>query len=123
MDLDFVDHSVISEDHQICVSGSDEQVFDKVIVLRCRTQTTFSSAPLTLIGGNRRTLDVTAVGYGNRYILVGNQVFNRKLGAFVYNLCAPGVAKFFLDVLEFRFDHASQSSFHSPECFPILQCA
>ena len=80
----------------------------KSLVLGRRAKSSFAAATLTLIGRNRRALDVAAVGNRDRNVFVGNQVLDRELDAFVDDLGAARIAKLFLDFFEFIADHAAQ---------------
>src|SRR4030095_10035170 len=92
-------------------------MFDEVAILCRRTKAAFASATLAGIGSDRSTFDITTVGYGDRDVFVGNQVFNREFNSRVDNLGATFVAQVSLYLLEFLLNHATQRSFVRQDLF------
>src|SRR5215218_6675808 len=83
-------------------------MLDKVAVLRGRAKTAFTAPSLAGVSRDRRSLDVTAVGDGDRDVLIRDQVFDGKLDAFVDDLGATLVAEIFLDLFQLVRDDAAQ---------------
>ncbi len=119
VDLHLVNHAIVGEDHQVSVRRSDEQMLDEVLVLGHRAESAFAAAALALISGDRRALDVTALGDGDRHVFVGDQVFDRELGAFVDDLSAARVAKLLLDLFQFVADHPPQRALVRQNLFQL----
>jgi len=63
---------------------------------------------LSLVGGHWSSLDVTVLGNGDRHFFIGDQIFNRILGAQVGDFGSPGIAKVFLYCFELFGDYPSQ---------------
>ncbi len=76
MNFDLVDHAIVGEDHQISMRRCDEEMLDEIAVLGGSAEAAFSAAALARVSRDRRALDVTAVGYGDCHVFVGNQVFD-----------------------------------------------
>ena len=76
MNLEFVDHAIVREDHDVGMRRSDEEMLDVVAALGGSAKSSFAAASLALISRNRRSLDVTAVGDRDRHVFVGNQIFD-----------------------------------------------
>ena len=119
MNFQLIDHAVVSEDHQVRMRRGDEQVLDKIAILRSRTETTFSPATLARISRDRRTLDVTTVRDSDRHVFIGDEIFDRELNAFVDNLCAALVTKIFLNFFELFRDHATERTLVAENLFQL----
>src|SRR6266550_192317 len=83
-------------------------MLDKIGAFRSSAKSSLAAAALARIGRDGRTLDVAAIRDCNRYVLVGNQIFNRKFNAFVNDFRAPLIAKFLLHLFELVPDNAAK---------------
>src|SRR5688500_15645551 len=110
MDLQLVDHAIVREDHQVRVRRRNEQILDKVTVLRGSAKAALAAASLSRVCRYRSTFDVTAVRDRDRHVFIGDQIFDRKLNAFVNDLRSTLVTKIFLNALVFLCDDATPTT-------------
>ena len=70
-----------------------------------------AASSLSLIGRDGCPLDVAAVGYSDRHILIGDQILDGKLHAFIDDFRSPAVTEICLHFFEFIDDYPSQRCF------------
>src|SRR5262249_14107278 len=97
--------TVVGEDHQVSMSRSNEQVLDKIVVLRRRAEPTFAASSLTRIRRDRRSLYVAGFCDGDRDVLVFDQVLNSEFNISIDNDGTTLVAELLLHLDELVRDH------------------
>src|SRR5581483_1388466 len=105
IDFEPVHAARVREAKQVSVRGIDDELRDEIFLARLHPGAASSAPPLLAIGGNRRTLQVALMAYRYGHLLVGNEVFELQLGAFVDDLRAPLVAVLVANLFELLHDH------------------
>jgi hypothetical protein len=77
------------------------------------------SALLLAVDADGRALEVAGVGDGDRYLLVGDEVFEGELGGLVEDDGAAGVAVLVADVFELLDDDAAEFLFTGEDAFVL----
>src|SRR5262245_17998286 len=108
MDFQFIDLTLVGEDHQVAVGRGDEDVRDDVLRPRAHAPTPGPAAPLRFIHRQRRALDVARMCQRDHHVLVGYQVFERQLDAAVDDLRAAFVGVLLLARAQLLDDQAPQ---------------
>ena len=108
VDLEPVDASVVGEDEKVGVGGSDEEMFDEILVARLHAHAPLASAALIAVGGDRSSLHVAGVACGDGHLLVGDQVFEMDLGGFVFDDGAAFVTVELFDFFELFDDYTAE---------------
>ena len=94
-------------------------MLDEILVARLHAGAAGAAAPLHAVSGNRRALEVARMAYGDRDLLVGDQVFELNFGGLVVDLGAALVAVLFFDFFQFFDDHAAQLFLRAENGFGI----
>src|SRR5688572_23225314 len=92
-------------------------MLDVIFVLGHRAEPAFAAATLALISRDRRAFDVAVLRDRNRDFFVGDQIFDRIVGAGFGDFGAARIAKFFLNVFEFFDDDPAQRFFVAENLF------
>ena len=90
------------------MSGGDDQLLHEVLFARAHALAAGAAAALLAIGGDRRALQIAGVRDRYRHLLIGYQIFQRKLDALVGDGRTTFVAVLFLDLFEFLDDYVAQ---------------
>ena len=86
--------------------GVDDELRDEVFFARLHAHAAGAAAALLAIDGDGRALEVALMADGDGDLLVGDEVFELKLGALVDDLGAALVAVLVADVFELLDDDA-----------------
>src|SRR2546430_271021 len=82
----------ISEDQDVSVSRSDEQMLDEILVARLHARPPSPSAALHAVRRDRSALHIAGMADRDRDLLVGDQVFQHDFRRFVFDDRAARVA-------------------------------
>ncbi len=108
VDLEPVDAAGVGEAEQEGVRGVDDELRDEVFFARLHADAARAAAALLAIDGDGRALEVALVGDGDGDLLVGDEVFELKLGGLVDDLGAALVAVLVANLFEFLDDDVAQ---------------
>ena len=99
-----VDAAFGSENQNITVRGSDEEMLDEIFFLGARADAAFAAAGLVAIGVGGSALDVAGMADGDEHVGVGDEIFELDLVDLVDDLRAAIVAVGFVDFAELGGD-------------------
>ena len=108
VDLEPVDAAGVGEAEQVGVRGVDDELRDEILFARLHADAAGAAAALLAIDGDGRALEVALVADGNGDLLVGDEVFELKLGGLVDDLGAACVAVLVANLFEFLDDDVAQ---------------
>ena len=108
VDLEPVDAAGVGEAEQVGVRGVDDELRDEVLFAGLHAEAAGAAAALLAIDGDGRALEVAGVGDGDGDLLVGDEVFELKLGGLVEDLGAAGIAVLVADLFELLDDDAAE---------------
>ena len=108
VDLEPVDAAGVGEAEQIGVGGVDDELGDEVFFAGLHAEAAGASAALLAVDGDGRALEVAGVGDGDGDLLVGDEVFELKLGGLVDDDGAARVAVLVADLGELLDDDAAE---------------
>jgi hypothetical protein len=119
VDFDPVDAAGVGEAEQIGVGGVDDELGDEVLFAGLHAETAGAAAPLLAVDGDGRALEVAGVGDGDGDLLVGDEVFQAKLGGLVEDLGAAGVAVLVANLGELLDDDAAELGLRGEDGFVL----
>ena len=119
VDFDPVDAAGVGEAEQVGVGGVDDELGDEVLFAGLHAETAGAAATLLAVDGDGRALEVAGVGDGDGDLLVGDEVFQAKLGGLVEDLGAAGVAVLVADVGEFLDDDFAELGLRGEDGFVL----
>jgi hypothetical protein len=108
VDLEPVDAALVGEDENVGVGGSDEEVFDEILVARLHAGASGATAALHAVGGDGRALHVAGVAEGDGDLLVGDEIFENDFGGFVFDASAALVPVEFFYFFELLDDDGAE---------------
>src|SRR5262245_22480069 len=119
MDFQFIDLSLMGEDHQVAVGRCDEDVRDDVLRPRAHALAPGPAAPLRFIHRQRRAFDVARMGQRDNHVLVRDQVFERQLDAAIDDLRAAFVGVLLLNRAQLLDDYVPQNALVGEDLFQL----
>ena len=119
VDFDPVDAAGVGEAEQIGVGGVDDELGDEVLFAGLHAETAGAAAALLAVDGDGRALEVAGVGDGDGDLLVGDEVFEAKLGGLVEDLGAAGVAVLVADFGELLDDDFAELGLRGEDGFVL----
>src|SRR5262249_38040002 len=111
VDFQFVDLATVRKNHHVAMGRRHKDMLDDILGLERCAFPSRAAAPLGPINRGRGPLYIARVSNSDRHVLVGDQVFQRKLGARLDDLGPASVTILFLDLAQFLYYQVAQRGF------------
>ena len=120
--LEMVDAAAVREEQNRIVRRRNQEILDKVFLLRRHALDALASAVLAAVRIEGDALDVVVVRQRDNDIFLSDEVFDIDFARVDRQARAAGIAELLLDVRELRLDDAEDARFVCEDGFVLFDC-